>query len=273
MAGEMPPTESVGSSSVKSQLAGRIQASNRVPVRPAILTGVAGGYPPATPLFQEVFMNEEKKDGNLADMLAEYGPRYLSTVELVNLAIGFSNGKRLDTDTAIKVGEALERTGKDLDTSDVIKIPGIGKNRATRLVAAMELARRFNGKGSVKIQGPEDVMAIVHDILEEMQEHFIVLDLDGAGCLIQKRIVFKGSLNQTMVHPREVVSGALRCSCAGMVLVHNHPSGASEPSREDVAITERLVRVGKLIGIEIVDHVIVSRNGFYSFKAEGMLSE
>jgi DNA repair protein RadC len=113
----------------------------------------------------------------------------------------------------------------------------------------------------------------VAEIIERPQEHFLTLTLDGGGCLIEKRVMFIGTLNQTVVHPREVFCDAISDRAAGIVLVHNHPSGRVEPSREDTAITERLVRVGRLVGIEVVDHVIVGRGGTFSFKAEGMLSE
>lgn len=118
-----------------------------------------------------------------------------------------------------------------------------------------------------KITGPEDVFSMLADILTEQQEHFIVITLDGANKVIKRHNVFKGTLNASMVHPREVFAAAIADRAAAIILAHNHPSGNLEPSREDRAITDRLKEGGEILGIEILDHVIVSRNGWHSMKS------
>ena len=95
--------------------------------------------------------------------------------------------------------------------------------------------------------------------------------MDGASNLIQKRIVFIGTLNHSIVHPREIFADAISDRAAGIIFAHNHPDGSVEPSKEDNAITQRLMEVGRIVGIEIIDHIIISKNGHFSFQTEGML--
>ena len=117
-----------------------------------------------------------------------------------------------------------------------------------------------------KINGPENVFSLVSDVTTKMQEHFIVITLDGANQVIKKHVVFIGTLNASMVHPREVFLAAIEDRSASIILVHNHPSGNLEPSREDIALTKRLKDGGDILGIDVLDHVIVSKNGFCSLK-------
>jgi DNA repair protein RadC len=115
----------------------------------------------------------------------------------------------------------------------------------------------------------------VYNLLKEYthypQEYFICLTLDGASKLINKHEVFKGTLNQSLVHPREIYTLAIQDRAAGIIVAHNHPSGTLEPSRADVQITHRLKAVGKLVGIELLDHIIVSNQGYYSFSDDALL--
>jgi len=112
---------------------------------------------------------------------------------------------------------------------------------------------------------------LARELKTKKQEYFLSLTLDGASNLIQKRTVFIGTLNHSVVHPREVFADAISDRAAGIIFVHNHPSADISPSKEDIAITRRLIETGKIVGIEVIDHIIVSRNGHFSFQAEGML--
>ena len=103
------------------------------------------------------------------------------------------------------------------------------------------------------------------------QEYFLTLTLDGASNLIQKRTVFIGTLNHSIVHPREIFADAISDRAAGIVFVHNHPSANISPSKEDTTITNRLVEVGKIVGIDVIDHIIIGKDGYFSFQAEGVL--
>ncbi len=133
------------------------------------------------------------------------------------------------------------------------------KEELIKKLVALEVA-----EPTQKISGPENVFALVSDLIGKKQEHFLVITLDAANKVIKKHVVFIGTLNASLVHPREVFFRAIEDRSASIVLVHNHPSGNLEPSREDIAITRRLKECGELLGIEVLDHVVVSENGFHS---------
>lgn len=122
-----------------------------------------------------------------------------------------------------------------------------------------------------RISRPEDVYELLHDLQRETKEHFLALHLDGKNRIICLDRVSTGSLNQSIVHPREVFKGALLSSAAAVVLVHNHPSGDPTPSTEDREITRRLREVGDLVGIKVLDHVIVGEGGYVSFSELGII--
>ncbi len=122
-----------------------------------------------------------------------------------------------------------------------------------------------------RITSASDVYRILYDYTDKDQEHFLLLTLDGASKIIEKRVIHIGTLNQSLVHPREIFKPAIIDGAAGIVIAHNHPSRTLEPSRADIQITQRLKEVAKLVGIELLDHVILTEQGFYSFSEEGDL--
>ncbi len=122
-----------------------------------------------------------------------------------------------------------------------------------------------------RVTSASDVYHALAEYSTKMQEHFMLITLDGASKVIEKRVIFVGTLNQSLVHPREVFKPAIEDGAAGIIIAHNHPSGTLEASRADIQITQRLKEVAKLVGIELLDHVIISKNGYYSFSDEGML--
>ncbi|HKQ56843.1 MAG TPA: DNA repair protein RadC, partial [Candidatus Eisenbacteria bacterium] len=139
--------------------------------------------------------------------------------------------------------------------------------------AAFEMGRRVAEcrTGSLAIRGPDDVRAQVPDLVRARREHFVVLLLNARHELQCRETVSIGSLNASIVHPREVFLPAILHSAASLVLVHNHPSGDPEPSEEDLSITRRLVEVGELVGIAVIDHVIVAARGTVSFRTRQLL--
>ena len=132
--------------------------------------------------------------------------------------------------------------------------------------------RRYRSKKPKEIRGPDDVVAFVGPKLrKEQREHFLVLLLNARHEVIGKETVSIGSLNASIVHPREVFKPAVLQSAASVVLLHNHPSGDPEPSEEDTAITKRLVQCGELLGIAVLDHVIIAARGVVSFRSRQLL--
>ena len=136
------------------------------------------------------------------------------------------------------------------------------------LTMVKEKAQTYNIQ---RITSAQDVYSLLHEYSTKDQEHFITITLDGQSKVIEKRIVHIGTLNQSLVHPREVFRPAIQDNAAGVIISHNHPSGTLEASRADIQITQRLKEVSKLVGIELLDHVIISREGYYSFSDEGLL--
>jgi DNA repair protein RadC len=154
-----------------------------------------------------------------------------------------------------------------------LRVPGIGLARAAALIAAFELGRRAETPGppAAVLRGPDDVLAQVRDLVRARREHFVVLLLNARHELQVRETVSIGSLNASIVHPREVFLPAITHSAANVILVHNHPSGDPEPSEEDLGITRRLVEVGDLVGIGVLDHVIVAERGIVSLRARELL--
>ena len=199
------------------------------------------------------------------------GVNALSNLELLAVLLG--SGIK-DKDVFEVARDILRLAQNDFDNIGLEKlknIEGVGLAKACQIMAAIEFSKRFLIKDGIKVKNAEDVVRLTEELKDKKQEYFLTLTLDGASNLIQKRTVFIGTLNQSLVHPREVFADAISDRAAGMIFVHNHPSGDIEPSKEDIALTKRLVEAGKISGIEIIDHIIVSRNGHFSFQAEGML--
>lgn len=129
----------------------------------------------------------------------------------------------------------------------------------------------MQNKKSSLIISPKDVWNELKDIRDNKKEHFVVFYLDSRNQEIKREIISVGSLNANLVHPREVFEPAIRNLAAQIVIAHNHPSGDTDPSEDDLEITKRLVAAGKILGIDILDHVIVSKIGHFSFKDRGLI--
>ena len=153
----------------------------------------------------------------------------------------------------------------------VCNIHGLGVAKASQILASIELAKRYTSQSNRKITSAEDAYNELKSFANKKQEYFLTITLDGASHIINTRTVFIGTLNQSLVHPREVFADAIADRSAGIIIAHNHPSGTLVPSRADISITQRLKEVSKLVGIELLDHVILAKDGFYSFADEGLL--
>lgn len=142
---------------------------------------------------------------------------------------------------------------------------------STRLKALGELGKRLANKKPATYLKPRDIWEAMRDVREAKKEHFVVFFLDTRNQEIKRDIVSIGTLNYNLVHPREVFEPAVKNLAASIVVAHNHPSGCLEPSDEDLSLTKRLAQAGKLLGIELLDHVIVTKEGFMSWKQKGLL--
>lgn len=156
---------------------------------------------------------------------------------------------------------------------ELLQINGIGKVKAKQIIAALQLARMnpCPTEERFTIRSPEDAYTYLRDMQYLNQEHFVVLGLNTKNQIIFRESVFVGSLNASIVHPREVFNHLVRRSCASAIVAHNHPSGDVTPSMDDINVTRRLCEVGKLMGIEILDHVIIGHEKYTSLKEKGYL--
>ena len=199
------------------------------------------------------------------------GAPALSDVELMTNILG--NG--IKGKDVIQIARQIIRTMKDdfdsLSPETLLDIEGVGKAQACRIMSAIELTRRFSMERSEIICGPGDIMPLVKDLRDKMQEHFVCISLNGANEVIQTRTVTVGLLNSSQVHPREVFADVIADRGASVILVHNHPSGSLSPSESDIQITNQLVEAGKILGISVLDHVIVSKKGHTSLKEQGFM--
>ncbi|NLJ49757.1 MAG: DNA repair protein RadC [Candidatus Atribacteria bacterium] len=206
------------------------------------------------------------------EKLEKLGPKALSNLELIAVLLGKGTRAKDVYQLSKEVLECVENDFEKLNFPTLMKINGLGKTHTCQILAAFELSQRYLFQDGIKIQNASDVYKLVSDLKEKKQEYFVTLTLDGAARLIQKRVVFIGTLNQSLVHPREVFADAILDRAAGVICVHNHPSGNIQPSREDIAVTKKLVEAGKIIGIRIMDHVIIGKTTYFSFQAGGLLN-
>ena len=205
------------------------------------------------------------------EKLALKGAKSLKNDELMAVLLGSGVKGKDVRKLSREIISLLDNEFDNLSLDKLLKIHGLGKAKASQILAAIELSRRYLIKNNKKINSAKDVFDELIEYTTKNQEHFILLTLDGAGHLINKRVVFKGTLNQSLVHPREVFADAIVDRSAAIIIAHNHPSGSLEPSIEDIEITKRLSKVADIIGIDLIDHIIISKNGYFSFVEEGIL--
>jgi len=207
------------------------------------------------------------------ERLAAVGAAGLADAELLALVLGTGvrgEGVLTLADRLLGEGGAEALRARPYDTLRTER--GVGSARAARIVAALELGRRaHDGDRAPFLRTPEEVYAATREYALERREHFVTVLLNARNRLIRKELVSIGTLNASLVHPREVFRSAILESAASLILVHNHPSDDPQPSADDLDITARIQRAGEIMGIELLDHVIVCRSGYLSFRQERML--
>lgn len=161
----------------------------------------------------------------------------------------------------------------DVTEEELLQIKGVGRAKSKQILAALQLANMnpCTVEQRFKIGSPEDAYEYLNDMKYLTQEHFVVLGLNTKNEIAFRETVFVGSLNASIVHPRETFKYLIRRSCASAIVAHNHPSGDPSPSHEDIQVTKRLAEAGKVIGIEVLDHIIVGAQSYISLKEKGYL--
>ncbi|CAM3110270.1 DNA repair protein RadC [Filibacter tadaridae] len=164
---------------------------------------------------------------------------------------------------------------KDATIEEMMSVKGVGKAKAVQLLAAAEIGKRLyrkHSEGRYTIRSPEDAASfLMTDMSSLTQEHFVVLFLNVKNEVLHKQTIFIGSLNSSIVHPRDIFREAVKRSAASIIVAHNHPSGNPSPSPEDIEVTKRLIEAGSIMGIELIDHVIIGDHRFISLKEKGYM--
>jgi DNA repair protein RadC len=211
------------------------------------------------------------------ERLQKFGPEALSAQELLALVIGRGIPKKsvmnIAQELLVKFGN-IKAIGQ-ASIEELSQIKGIGLAKAAQIKACFELGKREDLEPEPKdfnIKNPESVVkAIRSSIKDKAKEHFKLILLNPRNKIIGISTISIGTLNASLVHPREVFKDAIVHSAASVVLAHNHPSGDPEPSEDDIKITNKLVESGKILGIEVIDHIVIGKNNFCSFKEKGLM--
>lgn len=207
------------------------------------------------------------------EKLFEKGSAALKDYELLAILLrtGYQGKSAIDVAKRILNTIPLNKLVK-LSPQEISKIKGIGKSRAAIISAAFTLNQRLlNQNQASVIHTPEDVVKVVHYLANKKREHLVGLYLSGNNELITTKVISVGTLTENLIHARELFSPAIKYHAAQVILVHNHPSGSLKPSKEDIKITQQLSEAGKLLDIELADHVIICNKGYFSFKNNQLL--
>lgn len=225
----------------------------------------------------KVKLKDLPKNERPRERLTRYGADKLSNSELLALILrtGTKNDNVLNLCSSL-LGEFGGINGLlNLSVKELKEINGIGEAKTAQILALAELSKRFNSFQSGEeliISSPKDVAFYMMKEMNNLKkEYFKIIMLNTKNMIISIKDVSIGSLNSSIVHPREVFVEAIKNSSAAVILCHNHPSGDCTPSKEDIAVTKRLKECGDLIGIEVLDHIIIGRKNFISFKEKGFV--
>lgn len=219
-------------------------------------------------------MKRESLDPHLErprERIRRIGTSALEDNDLLAALLGTGAQQRSVMRVAADLLRSIDASHGEPTLDDLLEVPGIGEAKACAVLAALEFARRRFRPNGTKIKDVDDVLREVHYLSQRKQEHFICISLNGAHEVIKTRIVSVGLVNMTQVHPREVFADPIIDRACAVVLAHNHPSGDCTPSRADKDTTLRLQEAGTLLGIKLLDHVIFSGRGHFSFQSAGLL--
>lgn len=212
------------------------------------------------------------------EKLLEHGAENLSNEDLLAILIKSGCRNYSVKDIALEIIKRINNLNNlsDIRIETFSNIKGLGKVKIIELMASIELARRINLRKEIdyleKLNEPEKIyLNNLYLFKDKKQEYFYCLYFDNKNRLLERKLLFMGTINRSIVHPREIFKEAYLLSASSIVCMHNHPSGDLIPSSEDILLTNSLVEIGKIQGIRVLDHLIISNNGYYSFFEEGKI--
>lgn len=218
--------------------------------------------------------NEEKP----RERLLRYGKENISNEELIEIILKSGNRKASIKEISHNILSSVNNINdlKNTNINSLSEIEGMSKIKAIELVAAIELGRRVykeeEYRNLVKLTSPESIINYFHDLYKnEKQEKFYVVYLDNQKKYLDKKMLFKGTVNFSLVHPREIFKEAYLLSASYIICIHNHPSGDATPSDNDIEMTKKIKNISTIHGIGLIDHIIIGNNNYYSFYEDNNL--
>ena len=216
-------------------------------------------------------MGKQKLD--LRERVFARGMNYPSDAELLMLILGSGTKALPVEEIAYKMLDAIDVSDSRALVDKLLRIPGVGLGKALAVAAALEFGRRKAANLNAVIDKPEDLLPFIQQYAYKNSEHFITVSLSGAREILSQKVVAVGNSNSAIINPREVLFEAVQKRASAVILSHNHPSGNVLPSDEDIETTKRLCSAADILGISVLDHIIVSRKEYFSFKERGLLKE
>ena len=206
------------------------------------------------------------------ELLKKNKKKNLSNEELLAILIGSGTKNISVKELSLEVLKLIDtiNMADKLTLSQLKNIKGIGQAKAMSIIAAVELGKRIyilKNQNITKINNGQDIYNLFSYLYKlEKQENLIVVLLDNKNCIIDSKIIFKGTINMSIAHPREIFRYAILSSAFCIIIVHNHPSGTSYPSQNDILFTSKIIETGKIVGIPVIDHIIIGNNNYYTFR-------
>ena len=214
---------------------------------------------------------QEKIKPNIRELTLQKGLGYPSDEELIMLILGRGQKGISIQDLSSKIMKIINSSELPDLVESLEKIKGVGKSRALAVAAAIELGRRKTCHLKALVMQPTDILPYIKHYSIEEKEHFICITLSGAHEIIQIHVTSIGTINKTLVHPREIFSMAIKENAAAIIVCHNHPSGNVTPSEDDIQSTQILYESAQLLGISLLDHIIIGADSYFSFVEHNLL--
>lgn len=211
------------------------------------------------------------KQPNIRELTLLNGISYPDDEELIMLILGKGTKNNPIESLAEKVTKAINSSNDEELIPNLKKINGMGESRALIIAAALELGRRRRGILRSSINAPKDVIPFLQHYTLMPTEHFITVTVNGAKEILSTRVVSVGTINKALIHPREVFANAVSEYASGIICCHNHPCGQCYPSNADIDSTKILQKAAKILGIVFMDHIIITKEDYFSFLEHGML--
>lgn len=217
-------------------------------------------------------MNYIKKNKpDIREKTLKHGIAFPFDEELVMLILGSGTKTMPVEEMACRIIDTLDASNEDNVVQNLLSLPGVGTGKALAVAAALELGRRRNNHLRAPIKNPRDIVPFVRNYAVSQKEHFLMITLNGGHEIIQIHVVSVGTLNRTLIHPREIFSEAIKENAAAIIICHNHPSGNCRPSDDDIETTKNILAASEIIGIALLDHIIIDCESYYSFMEHDVL--